>query len=243
MRYGLISDIHSNLEALTATLNALKSRHIHQLLVVGDIVGYGADPLPCLQLIMALRPVAVAGNHDWAAVGKGDLERFNEFARQAAVWTQTQLVPEQRRYLEELKLETWLDDILLVHGSPDEPEEWHYIVEQSDARDVLTRSDCRICVVGHSHVPFIFGAGPRDEFFLTKAGRYRLRPDWRYVVNTGSVGQPRDGIADAAFFVLDLENSFVELARAPYALSDAQEKIRAVPQLPDFLAQRLAWGY
>lgn len=243
MRYGLISDIHSNLEALTAALDELESRTIHQLLVVGDIVGYGADPVQCLEIVMAKHPLAVAGNHDWAAVGKSDIDAFNEFARRAVLWTGAQLASAQRRYLGELALEAWLDDILIVHGSPDAPEEWHYVLDRHDARDVLTLSDCRICIVGHSHVPFIFGTGPEGECFFTETGSYQLLPGWRYVVNAGSVGQPRDGNTCASLFVLDLDTSMLELVRAPYALEKAQEKIRAVPELPDFLAQRLAWGY
>jgi diadenosine tetraphosphatase ApaH/serine/threonine PP2A family protein phosphatase len=210
---------------------------------VGDIVGYGADPSSCVEIVMAKSPLVVAGNHDWAAVGKGDIDGFNEFARQAVVWTMSQLQPNQREYLAKLELEEQLDDILIVHGSPEAPEKWHYIIDRHDARDALTLFDCRICVVGHSHVPFIFGAGPEDECFFTMPGSYRLLPGWKYVVNTGSVGQPRDGNNHASLFVLDLDTSTIDLVRAPYALEQAQNKIRAVPQLHDFLAQRLAWGY
>ena len=243
MRIGVIADIHVNLEALTAVLNELKKQGIDRLFVVGDLVGYGADPGPCIDLVMNEEPTVVAGNHDWAAVGKADIAAFNEAARIAVLCTTSQLSDAQAAVLADLCLELRQDDVHLVHASPCLPDRWDYLIDLYDARRAISCSDRKICVVGHSHVPFIYARGEEGEMFVDEAGMYAIQPGWRYLVNVGSIGQPRDGNAQSSVVIIDQSEAALHLLRVPYQVERAQAKIRAVPELPEFLAQRLAWGY
>jgi diadenosine tetraphosphatase ApaH/serine/threonine PP2A family protein phosphatase len=240
---AVFSDIHGNLEALNSVLGELASRGIRRMMLGGDLVGYGADPVACIERVMEHQPMMVAGNHDWAAIGRIDTGSFNEAAAAAASWTASQLGESHRSLLAALPLEHREDDILLVHASPMSPSEWSYLAEVDDVRHAVEASDRLLCMVGHSHVPFIYGRGDGQEMFDRRPGRHTLKPGWRYLVNVGSVGQPRDGDPRASFAVVDLGSRSVDLVRIRYAVATAQAKIRAVDALPDFLAWRLHWGF
>ena len=243
MKVAVLSDIHGNLEALEAVLAELAPTGIERYLLGGDIVGYGANPAECIERALALNPVMVAGNHDWAAVGRLEIESFNEAAAQAVRWTARQLGAAERELLDTLPLAYREEGMVVVHSSPSNPSEWPYLTDVHDVRQALDASDRWLCMVGHSHVPFIYGQSGDQEMFDRRPGRYALRPEWRYLVNVGSVGQPRDGDPRACCAVVDLEGHELDLVRVVYPVSIAQAKIRAESALPDFLAWRLQWGF
>ncbi len=241
MRYALISDIHSNLEALEAVRIALASEDIDEYLCVGDVVGYGADPHAVMGILQSLAPSAlVAGNHDWGALGLTDLEYFNEYAKAAIEWTIGLLNKPQADYLKSFSLVYEAEDFTLVHGSLDEPAEFNYILNSFDAYRTMKMMKKGLCFVGHSHIAGIFYAnGNRIERLkgLTAA----IDRSKKYVVNVGSVGQPRDGDSRASFAIYDSKESTVEIKRIEYDIETAQKKILD-SGLPKWLASRLSEG-
>ncbi len=188
MRYAILADIHSNLAAFEAVLGDIETRgKIEELWCLGDIVGYGPDPQQCLELLRQQSHCCVAGNHDWAAIGKLDLFLFNPAAAAACRWTAEQLNQEEVRYLESLLLQQ--GDFTLVHGSPREPV-WEYLLSTASARDNLAYFESRFCLVGHSHVPLLVeclsetAAGPLEE--LTPEVPLGARKG-RLIINPGGV--------------------------------------------------------
>lgn len=241
MRYGIISDIHGNLEALSAVLEAMASERIDAYLCIGDIVGYGANPKECIKAVESLRPeLLIAGNHEWGVVDFLDIDYFAENAAKAINWTKDILSDDEKEYLRSFKLLGNIGHIVLVHGSLDAPEDFNYIVNSVDVDKTLKLLKQGICFVGHSHYPGIFclkgGSAVAVEGF--KAG---IEDGRKYVVNAGSVGQPRDKDPRASFVVYDEDTAFVEIKRVDYNIKEAQRKIIAAG-LPDELALRLAEG-
>ena len=231
MKIAFLSDIHSNLEALTVALEAVDRRSVDKLICLGDVVGYGANPRECLDLIRSRTSDIILGNHDAVAVGKEDLAYFNEFARAAALWTQTVLSDEDKEFIRSLPLVIKEDGLHLVHGTPRHPEHWDYIFSAYDTPGQFSAIDGRICLVGHSHVP----------------GDYREREPNpgakpKRIVNVGSVGQPRDRDPRLCFVIFDTETDEVEFIRQEYDVETAAGKIRRAG-LPEFLADRLFWGW
>lgn len=240
----MLSDIHGNLEALDAVLGALADERIDRYLCLGDIVGYGANPNECLERVTGLTTDVIAGNHDHAAIGRLDIATFNRYAAEAALWTRRQLTPADRRYLGALPY-TWRnDDLFAVHASPANPEDWTYLTSPwlaDEAFDALP-ADTVLCVLGHTHTPGIFEKRtPEDRTRQIPASTLELEPVRRYIVNVGSVGQPRDGDPRAAYCVFDTVEKRVEIKRVDYDLETAQRKIRDAG-LPDMLADRLEFG-
>lgn len=245
VRYGIISDIHGNLEALTAVLEALADERIDTYLCLGDIVGYGANPNECLERVWSLTPHVIAGNHDHAAVGKLDLVYFNCNAAEAALWTMQHLHRSGTHYLRELPLVLRLPEqpgLLGVHATPSEPEQWHYMLalSQASAEFRALPGDVSLCFIGHTHEAVIFEESGGLCRILPEM-RFRIEPGKRYIVNVGSVGQPRDGDLRGACGVYDAETGEVEVKRVAYDIPTAQKKIRQAG-LPMFLAERLAVG-
>jgi diadenosine tetraphosphatase ApaH/serine/threonine PP2A family protein phosphatase len=242
MRYLVLSDVHANLEALTAALEA-SAGEWEQVLVLGDLVGYGADPNAVIERIQSL-PVAalVRGNHDKVACGLDSVDSFNQVARQAIEWTARELTPDNLQWLAALpKGPVTIDELTSIcHGAP-----WDEDAYVFDERDVERASfPGPLCLFGHTHVPSIFRAGPAVEALLPVRGercRVSIEPGQRYLVNCGAVGQPRDGDARAAFGLLDSAARAVTIVRTPYDVARAQERILAAG-LPTVLAQRLAMG-
>ena len=235
MKLALLSDIHSNLEALDAVLEALPE--VDRILVLGDIVGYGPDPLGVIDRLQSVKARAVRGNHDQAMLDPSMLELFNPHAAAAARWTLDVMTPQSLRYLNSLPLYGRIGRHRLVHGSPRKPYIWEYILDELQALEILVRLGARFCFFGHTHLPRIF----------TESGEQIPEgTDWIEVpasalVNPGSVGQPRDGNPDAAFAVFDLSRPAVRFGRVPYDIATTQAKIRAVG-LPEVEAARLALG-
>lgn len=241
MRYGIISDIHSNLEAMRAVVKSMSGDSIDQYLCAGDIVGYGADPSACIELVRSLKPSGVvAGNHDWGAVGAFDLEYFNDYARTAAEWTRDVLTEEHANYLGSLRPVYRGDDLVMVHGSLSDPEEFGYILYEDDAYMTFQLMSGSVCFVGHSHVPGIFISGGQHIEFL-RTDKLKMEEDKQYIVNAGSVGQPRDRDPRASYVVYDTKDMTIEIKRIEYDIAAAAEKIIKAG-LPRSLADRLAEG-
>ena len=240
MRYAILSDIHANLEALTAVLTDAGGV-ADAVLCLGDIVGYGADPEACVELVGERAQAVVAGNHEYGVGGRMDLDWFNPYARAAAEWTAARLDRDHHAWLRSLPLTAEVGDATLVHASSDRPEEWDYLVEPEDGFDAFEAFDTRLCFVGHSHRPAqwsLGSAGPQHE---RGASDIPLEAGRRYIVNVGSVGQPRDRDPRAAYAVWDVPARRVVLRRVAYDVTAARRKILAAG-LPRLLGDRLTVG-
>jgi len=240
LRYGIFSDVHGNLEAFKAVLDAYKTEKIDQYLFVGDIVGYGADPKKCISLLKELKPFTVCGNHDWGVAGKTSMDYFNEYAKAAVLWTKEVLDQKEIEYLAGLQLIYQNKDLTLAHGSLDYPEAFAYVLDVYSAKKSMDILETPIGFVGHSHVPFILFSG-EDYPLETRKHKVKLEPDKKYLVNVGSVGQPRDFDPRASYCVYDTDEKQVEIKRVEYDIKKAQEKILKA-RLPRVLAYRLGQG-
>ena len=242
MRLAVCSDIHANLEGLNAVCRAAEGRRVEAWACLGDIVGYGADPHSCLCRVRELTEQSVLGNHDAAAVGMADLSHFNQHARCAALWTAAQLTPDERQQLIDLPLIRESADALYVHANPACPGAWSYVFSADEVVEALECSDARVCFIGHSHEPFVCAVCQDTVQWIAAAeGVVEMREEARYLVNVGSVGQPRDGDPRACFVVWDEQRCTLEFVRAVYDIAAAQHKIVAAG-LPPLLAERLACG-
>jgi len=208
---------------------------------LGDIVGYGADPELVVDLMLGYDALAVAGNHDHAAAGLLDLEWFNPFARVAAEWTAERLHPAQSRYLSALPFVREHLGATLVHASPEDPEEWPYLVSPGDGARAFAAFSTPLCFVGHSHLPAAWSLGSSGPEFLPGAVELSLEAGRRYIVNVGSVGQPRDRDPRAAYALWDADRGRLAIRRVAYDVDTARRKILA-GGLPRLLADRLPRG-
>lgn len=239
MRYGVIADIHSNLEALESVLSALSGEGIDKYICCGDIVGYGADPGECIRLLRKCTSWIVAGNHDYAAAGLTDIKNFNPSAQEAVRWTQEQLTQPETEFLGNLPLSLVVDELFIVHATPFQPEKWEYIRTTYDAFRSFKAFSENLCFVGHSHTPVTFASNKSISFSFDE--EIKIEEAHRYIINAGSVGQPRDGNPSACFAVYDTENGTFQLKRVEYDIKGAQKKIIEAG-LPEFLARRLEDG-
>ena len=240
MRYAVISDVHSNLEALKAVLADIEHSGIQDVIFIGDAVGYGPNPNECTEILSGRCKTLVAGNHDWAVIGLSDAAFFNEYARLAVEWTSEVIEEKNREILKSLPLtdEDRHSDAFFVHATPHKPEEWSYLLNLWDAELNFYSFDAKFCFIGHSHQPFIIEKVPSGEV-LIHTGGVRIKGDSRYIINAGSVGQPRDGDPRACFAVIDDDR--VRIVRIPYDIEMVQEKMRQ-ELLPCPLIERLAVG-
>lgn len=243
MKIGIISDIHSNREALEAVLNELTN--VEQFYCLGDIIGYGADPIYCIEKIKELDCLCIKGNHEGAITGELDLYYFNEVAKQSLEWTVKQLKEQDFHFIHNLPKKVDITkNILGVHGSPRQPL-WEYILDQQTAEEIFNKFDFRVYFIGHSHVPGCFTFHRKNniiQYFEATAGIDLVLDDnHSYIVNCGSVGQPRDGNPQASYVLFDSEKMVINIKRVSYAIDKAQRKIIKA-HLPHFLAQRLAIG-
>lgn len=246
MRYAILADIHSNLAAFEAVLADIKAKgELTAIWCLGDIVGYGPDPVECIHLLHQQPNVCIAGNHDWAAIGRLDTSEFNPAAAAAVRWTEQQLGVEQIEYLLSLQLGLQKDDFTLVHGSPREPI-WEYLISSQDAKDNLPHFQTSYCLVGHSHIPFVFECVEGDCHIRKMSGDSPLdlseMGECRLIINPGSVGQPRDGNPRASYAIYDSQAETVFHYRVEYDIQATQSKMLRYG-LPESLARRLSYGW
>ena len=245
MRYLILSDIHANMDAFDTVLEHASGAW-DRVLVLGDLVGYGAEPNAVVDKVRALAPEAVIrGNHDKAASGIDDGSQFNHVARIAALWTRAQLTPENLAYVRDLPMGPASIDALteICHGTPFDED--HYVFDGNDAAMALHAAERPLCLFGHTHLPSLFKlVEDRLEGMPLDPDRDLVIPlqrGARYLINVGSIGQPRDSDPRAGYGILDDEAREVRTFRVPYPIERAQQKIMAAG-LPASLANRLALG-
>lgn len=243
MRHLIISDIHANLAALDAVLADAGS--YDKVWHLGDLVGYGPDANEVIDRLRSLPHISLAGNHDWAALGKLDLRNFNSDARETAIWTQTNLTPDNRAYLESLKPIAIEEGYTLAHGSPNQPIE-EYILDPLTAELNFSIFTTQVCFVGHTHWPTAyFMAQDSDRLCVQRSAKWNTAVslnDGRWIINPGSVGQPRDGNPAAAYGMLDQESGEWEYRRAKYPVEVTQKRMRDL-KFPNRLIDRLTHGH
>jgi diadenosine tetraphosphatase ApaH/serine/threonine PP2A family protein phosphatase len=234
---ALLSDIHSNIEALDAVIEALPE--VDQVIVLGDIVGYGPDPNAVIDRLREIKARPVLGNHDYVMLDPSMLDWFNPHAAAAARWTRGVLTPPSLEFLAALPKHRQVGRHRCVHGSPRKPYLWEYILDDLQALEILAELGKRLCFFGHTHLPRIFGA---EEGELVPGSSDWIDLPASALVNPGSVGQPRDGNPNAAFALVELERPAVAFHRVPYDVAATQAKIREAG-LPEIEAARLEHGY
>jgi diadenosine tetraphosphatase ApaH/serine/threonine PP2A family protein phosphatase len=239
VRYGVLGDVHSNLEALKAVLEAIDREKPDALVSPGDIVGYGAAPKECLGLVRERAPALVAGNHDWAVAGRLPLDYFNPYARDAILWTRKALDREETRFLGALPLLVTEGPVTLAHGTIHDPDLFDYLQTPYDAHLSFARLPTPYGVVGHSHIPVTFLSGTTIRYAV--GPEVDLATSAQALVNVGSVGQPRDEDPRAAYGILDTETRSLRLERVPYDVEASIARIKAA-RLPDVLGERLRIG-
>lgn len=243
MRVLVLSDIHANLAALERVLEDVGQ--VDAVWCLGDVVGYGPDPNACIDVLRDLRPQHwLAGNHDWAALGKLDVSEFNPMARLAALWTREQLTSENRAFLARLQTHERATDprFTLAHGSPRHPV-WEYILDSQTAAANFAHFETPYCLVGHTHVPMIYRQlnsridipphAPDQPIQLTEE---------RLIINPGGVGQPRDGDSRASYMILDTDGLSITFRRVSYPIEETQARMREAG-LPSRLINRLTYGW
>ncbi len=242
MRYGLFSDVHSNLEAMTVVADALKKEGVQEYFCLGDLIGYYSNPVETLDLIASLDCwKIVLGNHDAGCIGKTDLTRFSGPAADAIRWTQKQLKPHHWEMLKSLRLREEIGDIQLVHSSPFQSEEWHYLTKLEDVERNFRYFQGFICFFGHVHKPFIAEQKMDGSVRILEEHELVLQKDCRYLVNVGSVGQPRDGNPQTCYAVYDTDTQKLSIKRLDYDFETTARKTTEAG-LSDYLAQRLRTG-
>lgn len=244
MRTAVISDIHGNLEALEAVYDQGQRQAVEEWVCLGDVVGYGADPDRCLARVRDRCRATVLGNHDAAVAGRLDPSYFNRYALRAAEWTAERLNDAERAYLAGLPLVRRDRGALYVHAEPSDPESWGYVHSAAQVRAALAAAAARLCFIGHTHQPFVCTASDNGiRLFETDEGPVSMAADDRpYLVNVGSVGQPRDGDPRACFLIWDDSDDTLQMVRVAYDIAAAQRKIIDAG-LPSFLAERLDQGH
>ena len=238
MRYGVFGDIHSNLAAYRAVLDALASAGVDGYLCLGDIVGYGADAAECVATTRELNPILVGGNHDYAVAGKLGLEYFNTQAQAAIVWTRRSLADADMEWLGELPLTQVAGDVTLAHGTVHDPEAFEYMQTPYDAHLSFQELKTRTAFVGHSHIPVSFF----DGMPITYSVRKRIEfGDRICIANPGSVGQPRDQDPRASYAIYDSDARILEIHRVEYDIGKTIGRILRAG-LPVLLGERLRLG-
>ena len=252
MRTAVISDIHSNLEALKAVLKDIEERGIENIVCLGDVVGYNADPNECTAIVRRMKIPTIMGNHDVVACEREEPLGFNPIAFSAALWTRENLSEENKRFLAGLPAEFMLSgQILCVHGAPSDRDTYVFTVDEAEEQfEILHQRKIHICLFGHTHFPCIFCDGK----LLTdgRCNHWSLDPNQYYMINPGSVGQPRDGDCRASYIILDhfegelgeaqrFNMPTVDFIRVEYDVKEAVEKI-VERGLPQYNAERLLIG-
>jgi predicted phosphodiesterase len=232
MKIAVISDIHGNLEALQKALQTIQEQPVDQIVCLGDIVGYGANPSECVDLIRENCVHIVKGNHDEAVTNENDMDKFNPYAVQSILWTRDQLNGNQLSFLKQLPKQISMEGLRFVHATADEHSDWDYVFTHYQALRQFDFFKEPICFYGHTHIPTIFPENRHVSDILK---------DERYVINVGSIGQPRDNNILLSFGIFDTAIWNYENMRVDYDVETASNKIRSAG-LPVFLADRLLHG-
>lgn len=241
MVYLIFSDVHSNLEALQAFFEIAQKTSHDRLVCLGDIVGYGADPNPVLDLIREKVDIILVGNHDHAVCGKISASYFNPHAYNAIIWTKKVLNEENHEFLRSLPIYLESEGIIWAHSSPFEPEQWHYLNSYEDAKENFRVLKAEICFMGHTHKPLVFEEVSKDDIKLHKEPTIKLNPKNKYLINVGSLGQPRDGNPEPCYTRFDSVTGELNFFRFSYHLEETQHKILK-NGLSSFFAERLSKG-
>lgn len=240
MKYAIISDLHSNIEALEAVKVSIEKERVDAVVCLGDIVGYGANPSECVSMLKRMEPeVVLLGNHDDATVGRTDINYFNINARRAIIWTGGHIGDEEVKYLEGLPLVGRIDGAVLVHSSLVDPSGWDYVLTAGAASRCFDFMEEPICFIGHSHSPVIFG---RESCTVPDGEHVMVLEDGKLVVNVGSVGQPRDGDPRSRYLIYDSTGRTISYRAVEYDVETAREKIIQAG-LPHALGDRLLFGH
>lgn len=237
MRYAVLSDIHSNWEALEKAVSFAETQKVEAWIVLGDTVGYGANPNECFEWAAKTATIHVVGNHEKAVVDKELLEWFNEDPRKAIDWTTEVMKEELKNMISALPYVRVEKGFTCVHSSLDEPEQFHYLMNFHEAIHTFVKMENSICFIGHTHIPSYFCAEDRTAKYL-KSGVINLEEGKRYILNPGSVGQPRDRDTRLSFAIFDDDKRTFEIVRLAYDNKKAAEKIRSAG-LPRYFADRL----
>ena len=232
MRIAIISDIHANLEALEKAFEIIDYKNIDRVYCLGDTIGYGANPNECLAELISRGVLSIIGNHDKAALDLRVAAQFNKYARAAVEWTAKQLTQAHIDYLSHLPYTIVGDECTFVHATPDKPDEWNYIVSDYDAQEFFEFFDTPICWVGHSHVSGVFCEDMKTM---------EVMKGKRFIVNVGSIGQPRNGDWRLSFGIFDLDEWKYEHVVSEYNVALARKKI-VEAGLPPYLGDRLLSG-
>lgn len=242
MKYAIFGDIHGNFDALEACLEHMKSEGVERHVCLGDIVGYGAQPGACVEAVRGLTNTVIAGNHEYAVMGRINLDFFNAYAREAIEWTRGRLSKEEKDYLGELPLVERLDEFTVTHSTLHAPEAFGYIESLYSAHLSISLLDDQTCFVGHSHIPVIFVLDRAEKTITyTMVNELLLAGCQKALVNVGSVGQPRDENPHAAYATYVPSEGYVKIHRVPYDVERAAKKIREAG-LPEILSSRLMLG-
>ena len=239
MRFAIFGDIHANLEALTAVLADAEKHEVTDYVCLGDVVGYNANPRECLEIVRNLDCPVVKGNHDEQASMEDELVGFNPLAEEAINWTRDQLNAEDKQWLRDLKMVRQVRDFTIVHATLDTPHKWGYVFNQLDAAASFNYQHTQLCFYGHTHAPraYIRDGSVKSQLL----DKLTLEPGKKYFINSGSVGQPRDGDWHASYVLYYPDRQLLELRRLEYDIFKAQDKIIEAG-LPQRLADRLALG-
>jgi len=239
MKIALFGDIHANWEALEAVLADADDQGCNSYVCLGDVVGYNADPVKCLEKIREMGCPVVKGNHDEDAGGEHSLEMMNPTAAEALQWTRDQLNAEQREWLARMRMVRQVEDFTIVHSTLDQPNVWNYVTNKFDAMSNFSYQFTQVCFHGHTHVPRVFVRGTRVQ--EATPDTVAIEPGMKYFINAGSVGQPRDGEWKASYCIYDTDNKTVTFRRLEYDIETTQKKILEAG-LPKILAERLSLG-
>jgi len=239
MRIAVISDIHANKEALDAVIESIEKHSINKMYCLGDLVGYGVEPKYCIDTVKEIFDVCLKGNHDHVA-SKGDgYSQFNSDAQVSAKWTSKNILKKHKMYLGNLELTSSLEKMFFVHSTPDKPEQWKYISNALQAGRQFPYFDGKICFVGHAHIPGLYTVDGYDRMY--REGLIFLDKTKRYIVNVGSVGQPRDMDPRACYVIYDEDWGTIEFVRILYDVYRASKKI-AEAGISEFNAKRILVG-
>ena len=239
MRIAIFGDIHANLEALETVLKDAEEHGCEKYVCLGDVVGYNANPVECLERVREMDCPVVKGNHDEDAGGDHSLEQMNPTAAEALDWTRNQLSDDQRAWLRKLRMVRQVESFTIVHSTLDQPQSWGYVSNKFDAMSNFSYQFTQVCFHGHTHVPRVFVRSTRVKD--VPADSIAVEDGMKYFINAGSVGQPRDGDWRASYCIYDTQTHLVTFRRLEYDIATTQQKILDAG-LPKSLANRLADG-